>query len=443
MSEETPGNWEGQPDDDRSPPAWFIFAPFLGRPPPLTRHQWQVIGLLGLASLFDQYDLQLFSLALKQIQADLAIPEAQLGELGAIVRLGALPAFLFAVVADRLGRRRVLLVTIVAYTILTGATAFAQDAATFVALQFFARTFAVAELLLAYVVIVEELDPSARGWGVGALTALAACGNGLAIALFSLVDVLPGGWRSLYLVGLAPLVWVAWMRRRLPETRRFVAQSDESQPPGLAGWLRPVIDLVRMYPGRILAIGAVIFLLNLAENSAGFFGPKYLQEVHGWKPWHYSLLGIAGGFVGIMGGPLAGRLSDRYGRKRIVAVFLFAHPLFVIAFYQIFGWSLAPIWVLMVFTGMAGGVVLAAFANELFPTSYRSTAAGARVIIATVGGALGLSIESALYVVLGSHWEAISWMVLVALVAPVIVLLFFPETSGRELEETAPEKPTG
>ncbi len=73
-------------DEDRSPPRWLKAAPFLGKPPALTQHQWRVIGLLGIASLFDQYDLQLFSLALKQIQAELAIPEAQLGELGAIVR---------------------------------------------------------------------------------------------------------------------------------------------------------------------------------------------------------------------------------------------------------------------------------------------------------------------------------------------------------------------
>ena len=426
--------------EDRTPPAWLKFAPFLGRPPALTRHQWQIIGLLGLASLFDQYDLQLFSLALKQIQADLAIPEAQLGDLGAIVRLGALPAFLFAVVADRLGRRRVLLITIVAYTTLTGATAFAQDAMTFVVLQFFARTFAVAELLLAYVVVVEELDPESRGWGVGALTALAACGNGLAIALFGLVDILPGGWRSLYLVGLAPLIWVAWMRRRLPETRRFETQHKHEEVAGVRGWLRPVVDLVRMYPGRILAVGTVIFLLNFAENSAGFFGPKYLQEAHGWEPWQYSLMGITGGFVGIMGGPYAGRLSDRYGRKRVVSVFLIAHPLFVIAFYQFYGWALTPIWVAMVFSGMAGGVVLGAFANEVFPTSYRSTASGARVVIATVGGALGLMTESFLYGVMGSHWDAIAWMVVLALVAPFIVMRFFPETSGRKLEEIAPEK---
>lgn len=396
------------------------------------------MGLLGIACLFDQYDLSLFSLALKQIQADLAIPESQLGDLGAIVRLGALPAFLFGIVADRLGRRRVLLVTIVAYTILTGATAFAQDALTFVILQFFARMFAVGELMLAYVVITEELDPGHRGWGVGALAALSACGSGLAIALFGFVDALPWGWRSLYLVGLIPLTAVAWMRRRLPETRRFSQQQQAGAAP--RGWLRPVIDLARMYPGRILAVGAVIFLLSYAENSAGFFGPKYLQEEHGWLPWQYSIMGILGGFVGILGGPYAGRLSDRYGRKPVVAVFLLAHPLLVVAFYQWFGWALAPLWVAMVFSGMAGGVVLSAFGNELFPTSYRTTASGARVIISTLGGALGLVSESVLYGFLGSHWNAVSILVLIALIAPLIVLRFFPETSGRQLEEISPEK---
>ena len=198
----------------------------------MNAHQWRVLGLLGIVSLFDQYDLSLFSLALKQIQADLLIPEAQLGELGAIVRLGALPAFLFGVLADRLGRRRVLLCTIIGYTALTGATAFAQDARTFVVLQFLARMFAVGELIIAYVVIAEELDPETRGWGVGALTALAACGSGLALALFGLVDFLPMGWRTLYLVGLVPLAMVAWMRRTLPETTRFTARAEAAETEG-------------------------------------------------------------------------------------------------------------------------------------------------------------------------------------------------------------------
>jgi putative MFS transporter len=428
-------------DDDRSyQPGWLKLAPFLGRPPALSRRQWRVIGLIGVVNLFDQYDLQLFGLALKQIQAELLIPEAQLGEFGAIVRLGALPAFLFGVIADRLGRRRVLLFTIVAYTVLTGATAFAQDAWTFVALQFFARTFAVAEVMLAYVVITEELDPDTRGWGIGALAALGACGNGLALGLFSLVDIVPMGWRFLYLVGLLPLLIIAWLRRNLPETRRFAEHASQATSAStLATAFRPIVDLARMYPGRLLSVCAVVFLLNFSENAVGFFGPKYLQEAHGWLPWHYSLLGVGGGFVGVFGATFAGRLSDRFGRRPVVSGFLIAHTLFVLGFYQGFGWPLAVLWVGMVFSGMAAGVVLGAVGNELFPTSYRSTASGARTIIGTLGGVLGLFTESVLFGIFGSHWTAVSVLALGALVAPVIVLAFFPETSRRELEDISPE----
>ena len=84
-----------------------------------------------------------------------------------------------------------LLITIVAYTVLTGLTALAPNAETFVALQFFARAFAVAETILATVVIVEEFAPEHRGWGVGAAGAIQACGAGFAALLFGFVDVLP------------------------------------------------------------------------------------------------------------------------------------------------------------------------------------------------------------------------------------------------------------
>lgn len=439
MSELTPSP---EDEDDRSwQPRWLVLTPFLGKPPPLTRHQWRIIGLIAVVNIFDQYDLMLFSLALKQIQAELAIPEAQLGDLGAIIRLGALPAFVFAVLADRIGRRQVLLMTIVAYTVLTGATAFAPNAASFVVLQFLARIFAVAEVMLAYVVIAEELDPDARGWGAGALAALGALGSGLALALFAAVDILPMGWRSLYLIGLIPLALIAWLRRSLPETKRYVAQAGERSDSSILGSaLRPILDLIRMYPGRILMIGSVIFLLSFAENAASFFGPKYLQEEHGWAPYQYSLLGVAGGFVGIFGGAFAGRLSDQYGRKKVASVFLLAHPVLVLAFYQGFGWPLVPIWIAMLFSAIAGGVVLATYGNELFPTSYRSTASGARTIIATLGGVLGLAAESVLYGIYQSHWTAISLLVLVAFTAPLIVIIFFPETSGRELEDISPER---
>ena len=102
-------------------PRWYRFAPFLGRPPPLTRRQWNVLGLVSIVSLFEQYDVYLFSLNLAHIQRELGIDEGQLGLLGGLVRAGALGAVLVTLAADRFGRRRLLLATVLAYTVLTGA----------------------------------------------------------------------------------------------------------------------------------------------------------------------------------------------------------------------------------------------------------------------------------------------------------------------------------
>src|SRR5438045_2686006 len=66
------------------PPRWLRFAPFLGQPPPLSPRQWQVLGLVSIATLFDQYDRALFALALPQIQSSLGIGEADVGWLGSI-----------------------------------------------------------------------------------------------------------------------------------------------------------------------------------------------------------------------------------------------------------------------------------------------------------------------------------------------------------------------
>jgi len=429
-------------DEDRAyRPRWLRVTPFLGKAPPLTRRQWRVLGLIAFVTIFDQYDLGLFSLALKQIQADLSVPEARLGELAALVRLGALPALILTVFADHVGRRRVLVWTIAAYTLLTAATALSPNIATFVVLQFLARTFAVTEVSLAFVVIAEELDPEHRGWGMGALAALSAVGNGLAFIAFAFVAKLPGGWRALYLLGLPPLLTLALLRRALPETRRFEAHAaTRAVADPVRGVIEPIVKLARMYPARLLATCSVVFLLAVSENAALFFGPKYFQEVHGWSPGQFALMGVVGGFFGIFGGAFAGRLSDAHGRRRVALAFLALHPFFVIAYYNASGYVLVPLWVGATFMGIGGGIVLAAFGQELFPTSHRSTASGARAAIATLGGVSGLAAESALYGTLGSHWAAISALAAVALLGPVIVAASFPETSGRALEETAPER---
>jgi AAHS family benzoate transporter-like MFS transporter len=416
-------------------PRWQRWIPFLRGAPELTARQWRVLGLVSLATLFDQYDLSIFGMALPQIQAGLGIAEADVGWLGSILRMGSLPAIFIALAADRIGRRRALLGTILAYTALTGATALATDPHTYVTLQFLARVFGTAEILLAVVVISEELAPEARGWGIGALFAIKACGVGLAAGLLPLAASSPQGWRGLYLVGLAPLLMLAWLRRSLPETERFEARAQVAER-GI--WL-PLRRLARDYPGRFAATAAIAVVFSLGIAAADLMGPKYLQQAHGWSARQVSLLYISGGAIAICGAPIAGRLSDRFGRLRMtifagVAVF----ALFM-AFFNASGVWLVPLWIALVFMLVGHDTLLSTYGAELFPTSHRSTAAGARLGLATIGGALGLALESMLYGVTGSHWSAISILLCVALLAPLLVALTYPETAGRSLEEISPE----
>jgi len=433
-----PGNRPVADSDRTSRPAWVRMAPFLGRPPALTHRQWRVLGLVAVASFFEMYNLYLFALTLKQIQVDLAIAEASLGFLGSLVRFGALPAFVVALVADRVGRRRVLLLTILVYTLFTGATACAPNALTFVIMQFCARTFAVAETLLAVVVIAEEFDPDIRGWGIGALGAIQACGAGFAALLFMGVESLPFGWRSLYLVGLGPLLLLAAWRRTLPETARFTAQQAATGT--TMPVLRPLADLVRMYPGRLLAVAAVVFIRELSAAPAGFFGPKYLQDVHGWTPAAIGLLTFSGGSLAIIGNTAAGWGSDRWGRRRVTLLLLLGQVVFTIAYYALGGPVLVAAWIGQTFMILGANVTLSAFGTELFPTSYRSTAAGMRIVFVTLGGSLGLLLESLLYGVFASHWVTICALATPALLAALLVAVSFPETAGRRLEDIAPER---
>jgi putative MFS transporter len=421
-------------DDDRSHrPRWLWLAPFLGRAPALTRRQWRVLGLVSIVSLFEQYDVYLLSLNLKQIQADLGIAESELGLLGGLVRAGALPAIAVTLNADRIGRRSLLLYTILGYTLLTGATAVAPNAVTFIAFQFMARIFAAAETAISVVVIAEEFDPKHRGWGIGALGALQAVGAGLAAFVFGFVDVLPFGWRSLYAVGLAPLLIVAYLRRTLQETPRFdsLARTRSEK----TAFVAPVVELVRRHPVRVAAIVVAVLSIEIVMGPALFFAPKFLQDVRGWTPGEVGTLNVLGGLFAIVGNAAAGHLSDRYGRRPITVVFTMAFLLVTLCFYQVSSLPAAVLWILLIFTMMGSHVTLLAYGAEMFPTAVRSTASGIRELSRAVGAVAGLGLVSILYLSLGSNWLAIVSLCAVGALAPLCVLMMFPETAGRELEE--------
>ncbi len=438
------------PDSHPGGPArrnpWWI-PPFLGRVPDLPEPQIRTLGVVALAVFFESYDQSMLSAALKQIAEGLDVSESELGSLLARVRLGALPAFLLIPLGDWIGRRRLFLASLIGLSLATVGSAFAQSIPQFILAQMASRTFMVTCSAMAYVIITEELSPQHRGWGIGILGALGAFGYGAGLILFSAIDLLPYGWRAMYLVGATPLLMLPWFRRRVIETVRFRAHlRDRGAPSGperpirrrVRSWGEPLLMLVRTHPLRVLGVG-LIGSLSSAGHAAGFsFAAYYIQVEHGWAPGQYTLMAMLGGIVGIIGHPFAGRFADRRGRRPVGFTMFVAYPLFAVAFYHSGGWALPLLWVPLIFS-LTGGITIArALSTELFPTSHRGTAAGWLSLVDALGAAAGLSIVAWGTASGESNIPMISWVVLATLGAGLVMLLV-PETGRRELEDISGE----
>jgi len=422
----------------------------LGRLRALSPRKKRMFFLLAVAEFFDNYDIALSSIALLQIQEGLGIAEESVGYVSGLIRLGMATSFLVTILADRFGRRRMLLFSVLGFSFFTFATAFARDPTEFVIAQFFARAFIGAEIMLASVVIVEELEAKDRGWGIGVLGALGALGHGAAAIVFAGIDVLPYGWRALYALGAIPLLWLAWLRRNLQETERFEQMKAERDASGQRDSpLKPLFDLFGNYPGRLAVVAVSVFSFDILHWTAFGFMSKTLQQVHGYAHYEVTVLMLIGGALGIMGNIVAGVLGDRWGRRNLLSGIVLVYGFAVYFFYNASGLAVVPAWIAMVFGATGTGVLWKAIGNEIFPTSYRSTAAGVRLAIATLGGATGLMLESQLYptaqaglgdvAVFYGHGVAITWMIPV-LIIPAIAVFFLPESAGRELEDIAPER---
>ncbi len=427
---------EAPPPRLRNP--WWI-PPFLGSMPRgIEQPHMRLLGFVALAMLFENYDMSLLTSVLKFLREDFALSEAELGRFTGMIRLGTLPAFFLVPLADRIGRRRMFLLSVVGLSVGSFLTAFAQTSTQFVLMQVLSRSFIITASATAFVIVTEEFPAEHRGWGIGMLAAVASVGFGLGAAVFALIEYIPFGWRGLYALGIAPLLFLPLLRRGIPETRRFdVLRGEELERqgmgPALAGALRPIAELARSHPRYALGVVLLGFLATAGHATAFQLTAYFVLEVHGWEPWQYSAMFFFCGGVGIIGSPLVGRLGDLYGRRLLGLVVLVLFPAAAAVFYTGPGWAVPLGWVAMVFMSMSSSVVIRALTNEVFPTSHRGTGSGLLMSMETLGAAGGLFLYAYFQELYASQGVVVAAISLLTLVSAGTLGLF-PETRARELE---------
>ena len=440
----------------------------------LTSYHWFVFLVASLAWLFDCLDQQLFILARgKAMEALLPVgwdPKLYGGYATSIFVAGwAMGGLIFGSLGDRLGRAKMLTITVLIYSVCTGLSAFSTGWADFAAYRFLTGLGVGGVFGLAVALVADTLPDRSRAGALGMLQALSAVGNVTAGIVSMVIGSLESrgtipagkGWTYMFLVGAIPAFLCVFIQMRLKEPEKWVKAREAGRAAGVKfGSYAALLGDPRWRSsallGMVLCVSGVIGLWGI-----GFFSPELVgdvikaslikegvpeAEIAGRQQYWIGINSIVqnlGAFVGML---LFTRMAQGMGRKPAFAIGYVAALVATVAYFQLFN-GRGDIWM----SGIMGGCQLALFAGfaiylpELFPTSLRSTGTSfcynvGRFVAATGPFTMG-SLQAALRAgadtpeaKLAAFRNACSYMSVVFLLG-LVALAFLPETKGRPLPE--------
>jgi MFS family permease len=403
------------------PPVW---AP----PDRLDAQQVLVLGLLAAASMTAAFVNTLFTQTVNFAAAEFGVSEGGQGLAGVMVRCGIVIALPFTLLADRIGRRRVMVWLAWLAPLCAAVGALAPSFWVLTASQTVGRPLGIALDLLVAIVAAETMPRNSRAYAVSVLAMAAGLGAGVAVASLPLADLGERGWRLVYVLALIWLLVALDLTRRLTETARFTRAIDERR-----------LHRHRLDRRRFALIAVVAFSANLFVAPASFFQNRYLDDVRGYTGAGIALFTLATATPASLGFVLGGRIADTTGRRRVLAAAMpTATALLVISF--MVGGPL--MWASAFAGGLFGGIAYPAFAvyrTEMFPTGRRGQAGGMLATAALVGGSIGLLVSGWLLDRGWSYGEVMTVMAIGQVVSATVVLTSYPETAHRALEDLNPE----
>ena len=366
------------------------------------------------------------------LAAQVGISGTDLGIGLAIMRLASLGALPIIGLADRFGRRRLLLATVSTGLAMTVLAAASPSYWWFVAIFACGRPVLAATNGLAQVTAAEQTAFADRAKAV----ALIAAGYGTGAGVIAIVHSLAAstlGFRGVFVLALVPLALLPLLRRWIEEPDRFtVAAAGPGHPV-------PVLDAVaRPFRRRLAVIVVLGFAVSVITGPANSFVFLFAQDfLH--LPGIVTAGMVAGAGLAGLAGLLAGRwLADRAGRRLTGALAMTAVAVLAIWTYTGSAVALVAGYVLGVFAASVFAPAAGSLVNELFPTTVRASVAGWSLAAGVLGAVTGLVAFGA--AAGAGHRFAVAGLV-TFLPAALIMVLFWllPETRGREPEDLWPD----
>ena len=349
----------------------------------------------------------------------------------AVIRLASLGGLPVAGLADRFGRRAVLLLTTGTGLALTVAAAASPGYWWFVAIFACGRPFLSATNAVSQVAAAEHTGSSDRAKAVALVTAGYGVGAGATAVLHSLASSTLG-FRGIFALAVVPLALLPLVARWVSEPDRFVvaAASDHALP--VLGPVGP------QFRGRLALLALLAFGIAVVTGPANSFTFLYAQNVLR-LPGTVTAAMVVGAGVAGLGGLLAGRwLADRLGRRPTAAIGVAGMAACGVLAYSGSSWALVTGYVAGVLAGSVFAPAGGAMVNELFPTPVRASVAGWWVLAGVIGAAAGLVVFGAIADA-GNRFGVAALVTFLPAVAVIATLAWLPETRGREPEDLWPD----
>ena len=428
---------------------------------PLNRFHWRLLVVSGLGWMFDAMDVLMLSFLLAPISGEFKLDANQRGLIASATFLGMfLGAAASGRLADRFGRRGVFTSTLVVFSVGSLLSAVSPSFELLLISRVVAGLGLGGELPVAST-LVSELSPRiARGRMIVLLESFWAYGTILA-GIVALTVVAAYGWRWGFVVGALPALYVAYLRRALPESPRWLAEKGRSPeadaivrrveragggalltlapavPPARAGRTRLGELFAPRYARRtvmlwILWFGVVLTYYGIFLWIPSILATRGLSEVRSNEFFFLSTLAQVPGYFS------AAWLVERIGRKPTLVAYLVGTAVTAFLFGNSGTGTLAFVWAaLLSFFNLGAWGVVYTYSPELYPTAVRATGAGVAAAVGRVGGIIGPYITPVLVTAVAVSGTFAVFMVLLLITAAAVALLG-EETRGRSLEEIAP-----
>ncbi len=411
----------------------------------ITRTHWLILISAFMGWMFDSMDLNLFTLVLfPSVRELLGVSDpkviAQTGSLIMAIKLlcWGIGGIIFGVVADRIGRSKTMVITILIYAGFTGLSGLAQTWWQLAILQALAGFGIGGEWAAGAALIAETWPEKQRARAMQIMQMAFAFGFFLA-ALDNLIFGPIGGWRLVLFIGALPAIVALGVRRFVPEPERWLQVRSEtlSQSP-----TQTFLGIFKQGLGRRTFVGVVISSSMMLGCWGGLtLLPSWINQMLGPQAATQGVAMVSYAFMLMMAGAILGYLSliwttEALGRRISYFIFMLGSLISSLYLFEQVKTVEAVLWFMPVYGYfvIGGFGTFAAYLPELFPTRVRATGQGFCWNFARCITALGPLIAGSLIGVMGSIPAAAAvtcWL----FVPGLFVIWMGPETRGKPLED--------